>query len=168
MAFYDQPALVREMIAAWEDFVARLLERAFEHIVPDEVHISEDMAYKEHAMVSPAMAREFLLPTWRRWGELVRGAGVPIYSMDSDGYIGELVPLWLEAGINCCDPIEVAAGNDVVEMRQRFGRDMAWRGGVDKRVMAKGGRDLESEHCAPGAGGGGGRLHPVLRPRRAA
>ncbi len=30
------------------------------------VHLSEDMAYKQFPMISPAMAREFLLPSWRR------------------------------------------------------------------------------------------------------
>jgi uroporphyrinogen decarboxylase len=91
------------------------------------------------------MAREFLLPVWRRWGERIRGAGVPVYAMDSDGFIGELIPLWIEAGINCCDPVEVAAGNDLPAFRRRFGRAMAYRGGVDKRAMARGGRVIEEE-----------------------
>jgi uroporphyrinogen decarboxylase len=151
--FYDDPAFVRAMVAFWEDHVARLLERALRCFTPDEVHLSEDMAYKSFSMISPAMAREFLLPTWKRWGELVRAAGVPFYGMDSDGYIGELIPLWIEAGINVCDPIEVAAGNDLPAFRRRFGRDMAYRGGVDKRAMAKGGAVLEAEIA---------RLRPVI------
>ena len=36
------------------------------------------------------------------------------------------------------DPIEVAAGNDIVAYRRRFGRQMAYRGGVDKRALAAG------------------------------
>ena len=51
----------------------------------------------------------------------------------------------IEAGINVCDPIEVAAGNDIVAFRRAFGRDMAYRGGVDKRAMAKGGAALRAE-----------------------
>ena len=51
----------------------------------------------------------------------------------------------IEAGINVCDPIEVAAGNDIVAFRRTFGRDMAYRGGVDKRAMAKGGAALRAE-----------------------
>ncbi|MDD5707649.1 MAG: uroporphyrinogen decarboxylase family protein, partial [Kiritimatiellae bacterium] len=141
----DDPAWVQEMIAFWEDHVARLLERTFESVTPDMVHLSEDMAYKQFSMISPAMVRKYLLPTWRRWGERIRAAGVPLYAMDSDGYIGELIPLWIEAGINVCDPIEVAAGNDLPAFRRLFGRQMAYRGGVDKRAMAKGGRFIEAE-----------------------
>jgi hypothetical protein len=151
--FYDDPVLVRDMIAFWEEHVTRLLERALRCFTPDEVHLSEDMAYKSFSMISPAMVREYLLPTWKRWGEIIRRAGVPFYGMDSDGFIGELIPLWMEAGINVCDPIEVAAGNDLPAFRRQFGKAMAYRGGVDKRAMARGGAVLEAEIA---------RLRPVI------
>ena len=155
--FYDDPDLVRDMIAFWTNHVARLLERSFEHFVPDCVHISEDMAYKSFSMISPGMTREFLQPSYLRWGEIIRAAGVPVYAMDSDGYIGELIPIWIESGINVCDPIEVAAGNDIVAFREEFGRDMAFRGGIDKRAIAKGGRVIEAEieRVRPVVTGGG-------------
>ncbi|MCL2772689.1 MAG: hypothetical protein FWD71_04995 [Oscillospiraceae bacterium] len=44
--------------------------------------------------------------------------------MDSDGYIAELIPIWIEAGINVCDPIEVAAHNDIVLYRNTYGEKM--------------------------------------------
>ena len=141
----DDPCWVEEMIRFWERHVSRLMERTFACFTPDMVHLSEDMAYKQFSMISPAMVRRFLLPTWRRWGEQIRRAGVPLYGMDSDGFIGELIPLWIEAGINVCDPVEVAAGNDLPAYRRRFGRDMAYTGGVDKRAMAKGGTVIEAE-----------------------
>jgi uroporphyrinogen decarboxylase len=145
MLFYDDPGLVGDMISFWEEYIARLLERTFKYFIPDSVHISEDMAYKCFSMISPAMTRKFILPTWKRWGEITRAAGVPIYAIDSDGFIGELIPLWIEAGINVCDPIEVAAGNDINAFRKQFGKNMAYRGGVDKRAMAKGGHIIEQE-----------------------
>ncbi len=153
MMFIEDPDFVREMLGFWQEYVARLIERGLEYVKPDMVHLSEDMAYKKFSMISPAMCREFLLPVWQRWGQIVREAGVPIYAIDSDGYIGELIPIWMEAGVNCCDPIEVAAGNDINEFRRRFGKNMAYRGGVDKRAMAKGGKAIEGEIA---------RLRPVI------
>ena len=153
-AFYDAPDLVSEMLAVWEDFVTRTLENAFRYIIPDEIHISEDMAYKGRSMISPAMVRERLLPVWTRWGRVIRGAGVPIYAVDSDGCVDELIPFWIEAGLNACDPMEVAAGNDIVAFRKRFGRDIAYRGGIDKRAMARGGKALADEVL---------RVEPVIR-----
>ena len=154
MRFYDDPDMIRDMVAFWTAYIARLLERTFEHLVPDSVHLSEDMAYKSFSMVSPGMVREFLLPAYRRWGELIRGAGCPLYAMDSDGFIGELIPIWMEAGINACDPIEVAAGNDIAAFRKAFGRKMAYRGGIDKRAIARGGLALRDELA---------RIEPVVR-----
>jgi uroporphyrinogen decarboxylase len=145
MMFYDNPLLVKDMIYFWQEYVAVLLNDMLKYFVPDEIHISEDMAYKGYSMVSPEMAREFLLPCWKRWGEIIHGAGIPVYAIDSDGFIEELIPVWIKAGVNACDPIEVAAGNDINKFRKMFGRDMAYRGGVDKREMAKGGRFIEAE-----------------------
>lgn len=154
MMFHDEPEWIREMVYFWQEHVAGLLEEGLKYMTPDEVHLSEDMAYKEHAMISPAMTREFLLPVYQRWGEIILRHKVPIYAMDSDGHIGELIPIWIEGGMNACDPIEVAAGNDIVAFRKQFGRNMAYRGGVDKRLMAKGGRHIEAEIE---------RLTPVIR-----
>ncbi len=145
MLCLDDPLWIEEMIRFWEDYVDRLMERTFDVFIPDMIHLSEDMAYKQFSMISPAMVKRFLLPTWRRWGDRIRAAGVPLYGMDSDGYVGELIPLWIDAGINVCDPIEVAAGNDLPAFRRRFGRQMAYIGGVDKRAMAKGGTVIEAE-----------------------
>ena len=94
------------------------------------------------------------MPTWKKWGQVVHSAGVPIYAIDSDGYIGELIPLWIESGIVATDPVEVAAGNDINEFRKTFGRNMAFIGGVDKRCIAQGGRTIENEIE---------RLKPVIR-----
>ncbi len=152
--FYDNPDLVRKMLDFWKNYVIRLMENTFEYCIPDMVHISEDMAYKGYSMLSPEMTREFLLPVWETWGQIIKKAGVPVYACDSDGFIGELIPLWIEAGINACDPIEVAAGNDINEFRRTFGEKMAYRGGVDKREMAKGGKFIEAEMK---------RLEPVIK-----
>lgn len=141
----DDPAFIHEMINFWTDFVAQVMEKMFRHVQVDRVGISEDMAYKCFSMISPAMVREFLLPTYRRWLPIIQSSGCPIIDMDSDGYIGELIPLWVETGINICDPIEVAAGNDIVAYREQFGKSMAFTGGIDKRAIAKGGTVMREE-----------------------
>jgi uroporphyrinogen decarboxylase len=150
----DQPDLVDEMAAFWTRFVAGVLERILHHVTPDMVHLSEDMAYKAHAMISPAMTRRFCRPSYLRWAGAARAAGVPLIGMDSDGFVAELVPVWMESGVNVCDPMEVAAHNDLVEYRRLFGRGMAYQGGIDKRAIAKGGRAIRRELR---------RIEPVLK-----
>jgi uroporphyrinogen decarboxylase len=142
------------MIAFWTDFVSATMRRALETGSIDVIQISEDMAYKQKSMISPAMCREFLAPAWRRWIREARQAGVSIIDMDSDGKVDELIPIWIECGINVCDPIEVAAGNDICAFREEFGERMAYRQGVDKRCIAKGGNVIERELQ---------RIEPVVR-----
>ncbi len=154
MMMVEQPDLVAEMSAFWTDFVAGLLERIVQHVVPDVLFFSEDMAYKAKAMISPAMTRQFCKPSWDRWSSIVRKAGTPLVDADSDGYVGELIPIWIESGINVTNPMEVAAHNDIVEYRHLYADKMAFRGGVDKRAIAKGGQAIRAELK---------RIEPVIR-----
>ena len=145
MLMIDDPDFVREMIDFWTDFVSQTLSPILERVELDYVCISEDMAYKGHSMISPKMVRQFLLPAYQRWVSQIKKSGCPIISLDSDGYVGELIPIWIEAGINCCEPMEVAAGNDIVEYRRLYGKNMAFVGGIDKRALAKGGEAMRRE-----------------------
>lgn len=143
--FMDDTAFVHEMVDFWTEFVAEVLSRVCSRAPVDRILISEDMAYKAHSMISPAMTREFILPAYRRWIQIAARSGCRVFDVDSDGHVGELIPCWIDAGINLCDPIEVAAGNDIVEFRRTFGRRMAYTGGIDKRAIAKGGKVIEEE-----------------------
>lgn len=154
MAFIDQPDLIRDMIDFWGNFVSRMFERILQGVVPDHVIVNEDMAYKVKSMISPHMVREFILPTWRRWGDILHSAGCKVYDVDSDGYIAELMPLFIEGGFQVTSPMEVAAGNDLPSYRKEFGNRIAYRGGVDKRAMAKGGQVIVDEV---------NRLMPVIK-----
>jgi len=141
----DDPDLVQEMSEFWTDFVSETLSPILSGVQLDYVLISEDMAFKEHSMISPAMARRFVVPAYQRWVPAIKASGCPIVELDSDGYIGDLLPIWIEAGINSTIPVEVAAGNDIVHYRQRFGEQIAYRGGIDKRALARGGEIMRAE-----------------------
>jgi len=143
--FIEDPDFVHEMIEFWTEFVSKIMVRFINKVKLDQVHISEDMAYKAKSMISPVMTREFLMPAYERWVREIKASGCPIIDMDSDGYIGELIPIWIESGINVCDPIEVAAYNDIVEYRRLYGKSMAYTGGIDKRALARGGKDMQDE-----------------------
>ena len=54
-----------------------------------------------------------------------------------DGFIGELIPPGSN-GIHCTAPVEVAAGNDPVAFRERWGRQMAIPA-ANKRALARAG-----------------------------
>jgi uroporphyrinogen decarboxylase len=141
----DDPDFVLEMVEFWTDFVSQTMAPLLSRVQLDYVLISEDMAFKQHSMISPAMVRRFLLPAYQQWIPAIKSSGCPIVEMDCDGCIADLLPLWIEAGMTCTVPVEVAAGNDIVAYRRRFGRQMAYRGGIDKRAIARGGEVMRAE-----------------------
>lgn len=145
MLMATEPDFVMEMVEFWKNFVLAVLGRATGHIVFDSILFNEDMAYKEKSMISPAMVKKFLMPVWSVWAEKIKESGCKVVMIDSDGYIGELIPLWIESGANACWPIEVAAGSDIVKYRKLYGKKMAYGGRIAKRAMAKGGKVMEQE-----------------------
>ena len=145
MLMLDEPQFVMDMAETWTEFVSATLKQITDQVQLDTVRFSEDMAYKAHSMISPAMVRKFLMPAYVRWVDEIKDSGCPIIDMDSDGNIELLIPLWIESGINVCDPIEVAAGNDIVAFREQFGTQMGYRGGIDKRAIAAGGQTMRDE-----------------------
>jgi uroporphyrinogen decarboxylase len=145
MLMIDDPDFVSEMAAFWTDFVTQILKPIVERVELDYVEISEDMAYKAHSMISPRMTRRFLQPSYDAWVPLIKGSGCPIVCIDSDGFVGELISIWIDVGINCTRPMEVAAHNDIVAYRQQYGTQLAFMQGIDKRAVAAGGDTLRDE-----------------------
>ena len=147
LLIYDEPALFEEMIAAIADCACRTLAEIFRRGYRfDALYYWEDMCYNGGPMISPEHARRFLLPQYRRINELCTDHGVRVILLDSDGRIDSLIPVWLDGGIHCLYPVEVGTcGNDAVDLRARFGRDLRMMGGFDTRILTRSGEEIEGE-----------------------
>ncbi len=145
IALHEDPTFVRDMMEFKADFIIEIMRRALKEVRVDFVQLWEDMAYHTASLISPAMFREFMLPCYKRVTEFIRSHGVDIIFVDSDGHVSELIPLWLEGGVNCIYPMEVAAGMDVAALRKQYGKALLMTGGIDKRAIAAGGDVIEAE-----------------------
>ena len=65
--------------------------------------------------------------------------------LDCDGFIEELVPIWLDSGVNVMFPLEIRGGTDPFRLRKRYGRDVLLCGGVDKTALARGRTGIDEE-----------------------
>ena len=144
MAFHDQPHLVRRIIADRVQFAKDALARVLATGTLDFVQIWEDMAYKTASLISPRLVREFMLPAYVELVSFLRQGGVQLIMVDCDGHVDDLLPIWLEAGIDGCHPCEMAANSDPLELRRRFPR-CALMGGMDKRAIASGRAGIDAE-----------------------
>jgi uroporphyrinogen decarboxylase len=135
LAYYDQPGLIHEILEHWTEFYIRLCQRVWGGIHFDFVLIWEDMAYKIGALISPRLVRQFMLPYYRRLIDNIYNLGCDIIIVDSDGNVSELVPMFLSVGVNVMLPFEVQAGMDIRIFRNKYGKNLAIIGGVDKRLL---------------------------------
>ena len=141
----DDPSLIEEINEYLEYFIIETIKPVLEDIDFDFAHFWEDMAYKTGSLVSPSFVKKYMVPHYKRIVELLHSKGVDIITLDSDGNIWELIPIWLDCGINGVLPNEVAAGMDIVKMRKKFGKNLIIAGGIDKRVLSRGKKDIEKE-----------------------
>ncbi len=143
--FYDDPNLVEDMMDTLVHLEMEVIKRTVKEINVDQVSFWEDMCYKSGPLISPDMFRRFMMPRYRQITDLLHKNGIDIIFVDSDGNLNELIPLWLECGINYVWPLEVAAGNDAVALRKEYGRDLILGGNIDKRALIKGKDSIRDE-----------------------
>ena len=144
MAFYDQPGLVQRIIEDRVQFAKDLLRRVLSTGALDFVQVWEDMSYKTAPMISPRFVRELMLPAYQELVQVLRRSEVPLIMVDTDGRVEDVLPIFLEAGMDGTHPCEMAAGSDPLMLRKRWPR-AALMGGMDKRLIASGRQGIDSE-----------------------
>lgn len=153
---YEDPELLEEIVTTVTDCTIATLAKVFEMgIQPDILYFWEDICFNSGPMIDPDAAREFLLPHYKRITEFCKSHGMNLFALDSDGRLDHLLPVWLEGGINIVYPVEIGTcGSDVLELRKTFGKDLRMMGGFDKRILAKGKKEIDAELA---------RLAPLIR-----
>lgn len=136
--FYDDPALIHEALESLTEFALKLFVRAVQDLSFDFYIIHEDMAGKGGPLLGPKLFRTFLAPHYRRLIGFLKGHGVKLILVDTDGNFEALIPEFLEAGVDGFCPLEVAAGMNPVRLRRQYGKSFSMLGGIDKREIAKG------------------------------
>ncbi len=56
-----------------------------------------------------------------------------------------VIPAFLGAGVNCMHPMEPAANMDIVQIREQYGTQLAFYGGLDKRVLRRSKDEIAQE-----------------------
>ena len=91
------------------------------------------------------MFKEFMYPQYVRLISFLKSHGAKLVFVDCDGYPGnELTALWLDAGVDAVSPCEIAAGNDLIQLRKDFPK-LGMYGGIDKRVLAQSKEAIDRE-----------------------
>ena len=143
---YDDPTLVQDMMEYQMYYSMEVLKQIFKRgIIFDVAFIWEDMAYNHGSLISPKIVEKWMVPRYKKITDLLRENGVHFILVDCDGNVDELLPLWIESGINGIFPLEVAAGMDPLNLRKKYGKNLFLTGGIDKRELSKGRTEIDRQ-----------------------
>ena len=143
---YDDRDLLSEMVDTITNLQCWCIEQVLARHEIDVACGWEDICFRNGPLVSPDIFRECALPGYEKVSAKLREFGVDFYLVDCDGLVDDLVPIWLEGGVNVMFPIEIGAWKaDPAETRRRFGKECLIYGGVDKLEIAKGRDAIDAE-----------------------
>ena len=126
---------VKDMCTVYADLTVHCLEMLFdEEGAPDGLFFYEDMGFKGKPFMSPAMYKDIVWPAHKKTFDFGRSLGLPII-VHSCGYVEQLVPGLIEAGMDCLQAMEVKAGMDLVKLKGLYGDRIAFMGGLDIRAL---------------------------------
>jgi len=96
--------------------------------------------------VIPAVFEGLVGPWYKKITALVHAYGIDIISLDCDGCIDSLLPIWLKNGVNTMFPIEVGTWNaSIAPWRAQYGKAVRGVGGMNKNVFSKDRAAVEAE-----------------------
>jgi uroporphyrinogen decarboxylase len=102
----------------------------------DFAHFWEDICYKVGSLVNPRMFARKFGPKYKRMTDLLKTHDVNFASLDCDGRIDALIPIWLENGVNIMFPIEVGTWNASIQpWREKYGKSLLGIGGLNKHIF---------------------------------
>ena len=96
----------------------------------------DDMGYKQNQFFSVGMYRELLKPVHKRAIDWAHAKGIKAH-MHSCGDVNPFVPELIELGLDALHPLEVKAGMDPIHLKQTYGKDLVFNGGISALLWDK-------------------------------
>ncbi len=132
-AFYDNPDLIHSINDELADYHCRVIEELRHYCIPDFMTFAEDLSYNSGSMISKDLYDEFILPYHRRVVSELHSQGTLCF-LDSDGLVQDIIPWFMDSGMDGCLPCERNAGNHPAEIRRMY-PEWLMIGGIEKRTL---------------------------------
>jgi hypothetical protein len=125
-----------EMHALIDYYLQYLLGRSDEiskYVHPDMLVFSDDLGTAISSFISPAMFEEFFLEPYKQLFQRWRDNGVEIIYLHNDSYSANLVPLYIEAGIDVWQGC--LTSNNLPELIKEYGGQISFMGDIDSGIV---------------------------------
>lgn len=135
IAMGEDPEWVRDVAVTFTDQVIMNMDAAMATgIQPDGLWVYGDMAYNHGTMCSPTMYKDLIWPEHKRLADWAHAHNMKLI-YHTDGDVNGVMELYVEAGIDCLQPLEAKAGMDIRKLCPKYGDKLAFFGNVDVMVM---------------------------------
>ena len=139
----DAPDLAREMFRRCADFAVRLSEEACTRYELDWLWTGDDVASQEAMVFSPRVWRALVKPELQRIFSVGIRHGLPV-AYHCCGALRPIIPDLIEMGLDVLNPVQASCpGMDPLELKQEFGQQLSFMGGVDTQYLLPLGTETE-------------------------
>jgi uroporphyrinogen decarboxylase len=128
--FMIEPQLFIELLNRSVDYNLELARIAKERFGTNIVATTDDVANAAGLLFRPEQYIELIGPTFTRVIQGYKDMGYFVIK-HCDGDISSVIDFWVEAGIDCLDPIDPDAGMRLDDMRSRYGNRICLKGNID-------------------------------------
>ncbi len=132
----EDPEWIKEMIMTLAELNLIMLEFMMKNGFSfDGAFFYNDMGYRNASLFSP----DTYLKTHYQADKMAYGfchsRNLKVF-LHSCGNVKQLIPMLIDAGLDCLQPLEVKAGMDIIELKEKYGDRLSFMGGIDTRLMS--------------------------------
>lgn len=145
--YVDDEDLYAEIIDTIGNLAYKCVEQALKTGAKfDYAHFWEDVCFKNGPLISPHVFETYVGPHYKKICSLLNEYGIDIISVDCDGMIDSLLPIWLKNGVNTMFPIEVGTWDaSIAPWRKQYGKELRGVGGMNKTVFSRDYKAIDEE-----------------------
>jgi uroporphyrinogen decarboxylase len=139
IALFEDEGLVTALNNKLGELVLSMFEYFAQSDTIDAIWYSDDIAYTNGLMVSPAILDKYFFPWLKKIGDLAKRYNKSLI-YHSDGILYDVMDKIIDCGVDALHPIEPKAMN-IAEVKQRYGNKLCLIGNIDVDLLARGTTD---------------------------
>jgi uroporphyrinogen decarboxylase len=129
-----------ELVKTLNDHLGKLVLNMFEYFVQSDIvnaiWYSDDIAYTNSLMVSPAVLDKYFFPWLKKIGDLAKRYNKP-FIYHSDGILYDVMDKIIDCGVDAIHPIEPKAMN-IADVKKKYGTHLCLIGNIDVDLLSRG------------------------------
>lgn len=132
-AFYEHPDEMHELIDWIVEWEIKSIDEVQSRIHADVLFHHDDWGTAINSFLDPATHREFFCEPYKKIYNHFKEIGGKVVVHHSDSYAANLVPIWIDAGVDIWQgPV---SANDIPALIDEYGDKFVFMGGIDNAII---------------------------------